>query len=57
MYMAGVGRHSLYQAVQVTGDNKIVTGVVNLEIMVPKAMLTRQPHLSLPKGSLIGLIH
>jgi hypothetical protein len=56
-FMAGVRRHSLYQAVQVTGDRKIVTGVVNLDIMVPRDLVTRQPLLSLPKASLIGLTH
>lgn len=54
-YLAGLGPHSLYQAVQVTGDNKIVTGVVNLDIMVPQGMLTGSPRPSLPKGSLTGL--
>jgi hypothetical protein len=54
-YLAGLGPHSLYQAVRVTGDGKIVTGVVNLDIMVPQGMLTGNPLLSLPKGSLTGL--
>ena len=54
-YLAGISRHSLYQAVQVTGDGKIITGVVNLDILVPTAMLTRQSQMSLPKASLIGL--
>jgi hypothetical protein len=56
-YLAGLGRHSLYQAVQVTGDNKIVTGVVNLDIMIPRGMLTGNLRPSLPKGSLTGLTH
>ena len=54
-YLGGLGRHSLYQAVQVTGDNKIVTGVVNLDLVIPQRMLTGNPQPSLPKASLIGL--
>ena len=56
-YLAGLGRHSLYQAVQVSGDNKIVTGVVNLDILIPKTMFNGRPSLGLPKGSLIGLTY
>lgn len=56
-YRAGLGPDSLYQAVQVTGDQKIVTGVVNLDILVPQRMLTRQPQMSLPKATLTGLTH
>ena len=54
-YLAGVDRHSLYQAVQVTGDRKIITGVVNLDIVIPKSMLMRRPTMSLPKATLTGL--
>ena len=55
-YQAGIGRNSIYQAVQVTGDNKIVTGLVNLDIMIPKSMTTRSPDLGgLGKSSLIGI--
>jgi hypothetical protein len=56
-YLAGLGRHSLYQAVKVSGDRKIVTGVVNLDIIVPKNMMTRPARMSLPKASLSGLTH
>ncbi len=54
-YLAGLGPHSLYQAVQVTGDRKIVTGVVNLDLKLPQAMVTGNSPLSLPKASLTGL--
>ena len=54
-YLAGLGPHSLYQAVQVTGDRKIVTGAVNLDLKLPQAMVTGNPRPSLPKASLTGL--
>jgi hypothetical protein len=54
-YLAGLDRRSIFQAVKVTGDNNIVTGVVNLDILIPQSMLTRRSPLSLPKGSLTGL--
>ena len=55
-YRSGIGSHSLYQMVQVTGDSKIVRGVMNLDIMVPKAMLNGSPSaINLPRHSLTGL--
>jgi hypothetical protein len=55
-YQAGLGPKSIYQAVQVTGDNKIVTGLVNLNIMIPKSMTTRSPDLGgFGKSSLMGI--
>jgi hypothetical protein len=54
-YLAGIGRNSIYQAVQVTGDNKIVTGLVNLDISIPRSMITRPSDLGLGKGSLSGV--
>lgn len=54
-YLGGLGRHSLYQAVQVTGDNKIVTGLINLDLIIPQRMMTGNPQPSLPKASLTGL--
>lgn len=54
-YLAGIGRHSVYQSVQVTGDNKIVTGVINLNILIPRTMFTKPPDLGLRNGSLIGI--
>lgn len=57
-YQAGLGPNSIYQAVQVTGDNKIVTGLVNLDIMIPKSMTTRSPDLGgFGKSSLMGIKH
>jgi hypothetical protein len=50
-----LGRNSIYQAVQVTGDNKIVTGLVNLDILIPRSILTRPSDLGLGKGSLTGI--
>ena len=54
-YLAGIGRNCIYQAVQVTGDHKIVTGLVNLDILIPKSIITRSPDLGLGKGSLAGI--
>ena len=54
-YRAGIEKNSIYQAVQVAGDNKIVTGLVNLDILIPKSMITRSPDLGLGKGSLAGI--
>jgi len=57
-YQAGIGRHNIFQNVRVTGDNKIVTGVVNLDIMIPKSlMMGGHRGLTLPMGSRIGLVH
>jgi hypothetical protein len=57
-YLAGIGRNCVYQAVQVTGDHKIVTGVVNLDILIPQSMTAGRPDLGLggiSKGSLAGI--
>lgn len=55
-YQGGIGRQSIFQMVQVTGNGKMVTGVVNLDILVPKSLLTGGlGGISLPKGSRIGL--
>lgn len=55
-YQAGIGQSSVFQSVQVLGDGKLVTGVVNLNIMVPESLLTTGlPGISLPKESLTGL--
>lgn len=55
-YQAGIGSHNLYQMVQVTGDGKTVMGVMNLDIMVSKAMLNGSlSAINLPRHSLTGL--
>ena len=55
-YRAGVGPQQLYQMVQVTGDGKIVRGVMNLDIKVPQSMLNgRDSAPSIPRSSLTGL--
>jgi hypothetical protein len=58
IYQAGIGRHNIFQNVGVMGDNKIVTGVVNLDILIPKSRLMGgQRGITLPKGSRMGLIY
>jgi len=55
-YRGGIRPHSIFQAVQVTGDKKIVMGVINLNILIPQTMLTGRPAMmGLTKGSLSGL--
>jgi hypothetical protein len=55
-YQAGIGSHNLYQTVQVTGDGKTVMGVMNLDIIVSKAMLNGSlSPINLPRHSLTGL--
>jgi hypothetical protein len=55
-YQAGIGSHNLYQMVQVTGDGKIVRGVMNLDVKVPQSMLNgRSSAISLPRASMTGL--
>ena len=55
-YQAGIGRQSIFQMVQVMGNGKMVTGVVNLDILIPRALrIGGLGGISLPKGSLIGL--
>jgi hypothetical protein len=55
-YRAGIGPQSVYQGVQVRGDNNIVTGVVNLEIMAPKAMLRGAASTPvIPRPSVFGM--
>ena len=55
-YQAGIGAHNLYQMVQVMGDGKTVMGVMNLNIMVSKAMLNGSlSAINLPRHSLTGL--
>ena len=56
-YLAGVSKNSIFQAVQVTGDNKIVTGLVNIDILIPQSMITRPQFPGLGKGSLAGIKH
>jgi hypothetical protein len=58
IYQAGIGRHNIFQNVRVMGDNKIVTGVVNLDITIPKSFLRGGlGGIHLPKGSRIGLVY
>jgi hypothetical protein len=55
-YQAGIESHNLYQMVQVTGDGKTVRGVMNLDIIVSKAMLNGSlSAINLPRHSLTGL--
>lgn len=55
-YRAGIGSQNLYQMVQVTGDNKIVRGVMNLDVKVPQSLLNGSSSaISLPKAGLTGL--
>ena len=55
-YKAGIGPQSIYQTVRVAGDNKVVTGVVNLDITVPKSLFTGGLQgIHIPKGTKIGL--
>ena len=55
-YRAGIGSQYIYQMVQVTGDGKIVRGVMNLDIMVPQSLLNgRSSAISLPKSGLADL--
>ncbi len=56
VYRGGIGPSSIYQTVQVMGDGKIVTGVVNLNILVPQSLFTTGVQgLNLPNGSQTGL--
>jgi hypothetical protein len=54
-YQAGIGQGSVFQTVQVTGDGKIVTGLVNIDITIPQSLLSQPFELNLPKGTLEGL--
>jgi hypothetical protein len=56
-YQAGIGGQSIFQTVQVMGNGKMVTGVVNLDILVPRSLLTGSlGGVSLPKLSQIGVL-
>jgi len=56
-YQAGIGWQSIFQTVQVMGNGKMVTGVVNLDILVPRSLLTGSlSGISLPKISQIGIL-
>ena len=58
VYQAGIGRQNIFQTVRVMGDNKIVTGVVNLDILIPKSFLRGGlSGITLPKGSRMGLVY
>jgi hypothetical protein len=54
-YQAGITKGSVFQTVQVTGDGKIVTGLVNIDITIPQSLLNQPIEMNLPKGTLEGL--
>ncbi len=55
-YRAGIGPQSVYQGVQVRGDKNIVMGVVNLDILAPKAMLRGAATTpTIPRPSVFGM--
>jgi hypothetical protein len=55
-YRAGVAPQQLYQMVQVTGDGKIVRGVMNLDVKVPRSLVNgRVSSFTLPRPSETGL--
>jgi hypothetical protein len=55
-YQAGIRPQQLYQMVQVTGDRKIVMGIVNLNVKVPESLINgRSSAISLPNASLTGI--
>ena len=54
-YQAGIRPQQLYQMVQVTGDGKIVRGVMNLDVKVPRALVNgRVSSFNLPRPSETG---
>ncbi|MEM4722036.1 MAG: hypothetical protein QXT73_08270 [Candidatus Methanomethylicaceae archaeon] len=54
-YQAGITQGSVFQTVQVTGDNKIIYGIVNLDVTIPQALMVTPLHMNIPKGTLEGL--
>jgi hypothetical protein len=39
-WQGGIGEQSVYQTAQVSGNGKMVTGIVNLNITIPQSLLT-----------------